>query len=349
VENPRDILSDDADNLSRRDVLTAGLGLGAAAGLASLFPGFAGIASAASSAAVPPSKQVYVEVSALSSLSYFIDHRLGMTLVGKDLGVQTQYVGPSNLDLTAMLNIIDQKIAQKVTGLLVVGFSPVLKSGIDKAIAAGIPVVTLDADVPTSNRMVFLGTGNVNVGNIGGNYLANAIGKKGKVAIVSLPGQSNLDERVAGYKQALAAYPGIQVLQVVNDNSDSTKAAAAVGAILRTHPDLAGIACVEAAGGVGAATAVKEAGKAGKVKIISMDRDDQTLQFIESGVILASTAQKTALMSYLGTLLLYYYVNHTVPIVANDIAASVLPLPSTVDTGALVITKSSAHFFYHKK
>ena len=138
------------------------------------------------------------------------------------------------------------------------------------------------------------------------------------------------------------------MLQVVNDNSDSTKAAAAVGAILRTHSDLAGIACVEAAGGVGAATAVNEAGKVGKVTIISMDRDDQTLDFVEQGVILASTAQKTALMSYLGTLMLYQYVNHPVPIVANNVAAAVTPLPSTVDTGALIIDKSNAHFFFHK-
>jgi ribose transport system substrate-binding protein len=349
VNESSDNTSDASNDVSRRDILTAGLGLGAAAGLATMFPGFAGVASAASSrAAVPPSKQVYVEVSALSSLAYFIDHRLGMTLIGKDLGVKTQYVGPSNLDLTAMLNIIDQKIAQKVSGMLVVGFSPVLKSGIDKAIAAGIPVVTLDADVPDSNRMVFLGTGNVNVGILGGSLMASAIGNKGKVAIVSLPGQSNLDERVSGYKQAFAKYPGIQVLQVVNDNSDSTKAAAAVGALLRAHPDLAGVACVEAAGGVGSATAVKEAGKVGKVQIISMDRDDQTLQFIQQGVITASTAQKTALMSYLGTLMLYYYVNHPVPIVSDNAAAAVIPLPSTVDTGALVINKANAHFFYHK-
>jgi ribose transport system substrate-binding protein len=342
-------LSAEAPEHSRRDILAAGLGLGAAAGLATMFPGLTGVASAATRAAVPPSKQVYVEVSALSSLSYFIDHRLGMTLVGKDLGVQTQYVGPSNLDLTAMLNIIDQKIAQKVSGMLVVGFDPILKSGIDKAVAAGIPVVALDADVPASNRQVFLGTGNVNVGILGGNLLATAIGKKGKVAIISRIGQSNLDERVQGYKTALAAYPGIQVVQVANDDSDSTKAASVVGSILRTHSDLAGIACVEAAGGVGSATAVKEAGKVGKVQIISMDRDDQTLNFIQQGVILASTAQKTALMSYLGTVLLYYYVNHPVPIVADNIAAAVTPLPSSVDTGALVINKANAHFFFHKK
>jgi ribose transport system substrate-binding protein len=336
-------------DLSRRDILTAGLGLGAAVGLTAFLPGLAGVASAAARSSVPLRKQVYVEVSALSSLAYFIDHRLGMTLAGRDLGVTTQYVGPSNLDLTAMLNIIDQKIAQKVSGLLVVGFDPILKSGIDKAVNAGIPVATLDADVPDSKRQIFLGTGNFNVGKLGGQLLAQAIGGKGKVAIITRIGQSNLEERVAGYKATLASYPHIQLVQVANDDSDSVKAASVVGSILRTHPDMAGIACVEAAGGVGAATAVQEAGKVGKVKIISMDRDDQTLNFIQRGVILASTAQKTALMSYLGTLILYYYANHPVPIVSNNAAAHVTPLPASVDTGTIVITKDNAHFFYHNR
>src|SRR5919199_1633898 len=186
-------------DLSRRDVLTAGLGLGTAAGLTAFLPGLAGVASAAARSSAPRHKQVYVEVSALSSLAYFIDHRLGMTLAGRDLGVTTQYVGPSNLDLTAMLNIIDQKIAQKV-------------------------------------------------------------------AIITRIGQSNLEERVAGYKATLATYPNIRLVQVANDDSDSVKAASVVGSILRTHPDMAGIACVEAAGGVGAATAGGGAGQSGKGK-----------------------------------------------------------------------------------
>ena len=41
---------------------------------------------------------------------------------------------------------------------MVVGWDPSLGVAIDKAIAAGIPVITVDADVPNSNRLAFVGT-----------------------------------------------------------------------------------------------------------------------------------------------------------------------------------------------
>jgi ribose transport system substrate-binding protein len=105
---------------------------------------------------------------------------------------------------------------------------------------------------------------------------------------------------------------------------------------------------VEAAGGVGAATAAKELGITDKFKIVSMDRDDGTLKFIEDGTIYASVAQKTALMSYLGTKLLYLYNHAPLPIVADNKASGIVPMPESVDTGTIVIDKNNAKFFYHK-
>ena len=63
--------------------------------------------------------------------------------------------------------------------------------------------------------------------------------------------------------------------------------------------------------------------------IISMDRDDGTLKFIEDGVIQASVAQKTALMSYLGTKLMYYLNHAPVPVVPDNAAANIIPMPES--------------------
>jgi ribose transport system substrate-binding protein len=210
-------------------------------------------------------------------------------------------------------------------------------------------VVTLDAEVYGSKRHTFLGTGNFNAGRVGAQLLAEAIGGAGKVALITKVGQSNLEERIAGYKAEFEEnYPDVELVQIIDDQSDSAKAADGLKAALQRTPDLAGVGCVEAAGGVGAATAVNELGLVDKVKIVSMDRDDGTLQFIEDGVITASVAQKTALMSYLGTKLLYYYNHAPVPIVANNVEAGIMPLPESVDTGTIVINKDNAHFFYHE-
>ena len=292
--------------------------------------------------------ETYVEISALVNLPYFIDHQLGLYFAGEELGVETKYVGPVDYDMTAMVNTFEQIIAEKPAGIMVVGFDPALKPVIDKAIDEGIPVLTLDAEVYDTKRLTFLGTGNYNAGRLGGEVLAEAIGGAGKVALITKPGQSNLEERLQGYQDVFAeTYPDIEVVQIIADDSDTAKAAEGVKAVLQVHPDLAGVGCVEAAGGVGSATAIKELDIKDQVKIVSMDRDDGTLEFIEEGFIHASIAQQSALMTYIGTKILYYLNHAPVPVVPDNEAAGIVPVPESVDTGVIVIDKDNAKYFYH--
>ncbi len=135
---------------------------------------------------------------ALTNLPYFIDHRVGLEFAGKVLNAKTKFVGPVEYDMTAMVNTMEQAAAENPDGMNVVGFDPALKPSIDKMVDSGLPVVTLDAEVYGSKRMTFLGTGNFNAGVVGGRLLAEKIGGKGKVALLTKVGQSNLEERIAG-------------------------------------------------------------------------------------------------------------------------------------------------------
>ncbi len=299
----------------------------------------------AQAAAKAPKDQLYIEVSALGNIDYFYDHKLGMKMVGKELGVQTEYVGPAEYDMNAMVAAFEQAIAKKPDGLVVVGFEPSLNSIVDKAVGMGIPVVTVDADLPGSKRMAFVGTGNFNAGVVGGNKLASLIGNKGKVAIMLKPGQSNLEERVAGYKSALGKFKDIEIVQMVDTQSDPVQAAQGAAALLQKYPDLAGIACVEAAGGSGAATAVREAKKVGQVKIIAMDRGNEVLDAIKEGIISASIAQQTALMPYYAVQIMYNLNNSKVAITSDNQKAGVLGIPTVVDTGAIVVDSSNWKYF----
>ncbi|MBE3131564.1 MAG: substrate-binding domain-containing protein, partial [Acidobacteria bacterium] len=159
------------------------------------------------------------------------------------------------------------------------------------------------------------------------------------------PGQSNLEERLAGYRSALSAFKDIQIVQIVDDQTDPVIAAQGAAALLQKYPDLAGIGCVDAVGGSGAATAVREAKKAGKVKIVAMDRGNEILDAIKEGVISASVAQQTALMPYYATTILYNLYNSKVAITSNNKAAGVLGIPVIIDTGAIVIDSSNYTYF----
>ncbi|MCC6314952.1 MAG: substrate-binding domain-containing protein [Thermomicrobiales bacterium] len=328
---------------SRRQVMrwaAAGAALGVGAGLTAGMP---------ARAAAQEGSGEYVEVLALITLPYFIDHKAGLDAAGQVFNVPTRFVGPPDLDLNAMITTLEQVIAQKPAGLMVVGFDAVLKPSIDKAVEAGIPTVTLDGDVAGSKRQIFIGTGNVAAGQKGAQTLIEAIGGEGKVVIVTRVGQGNLEERIIGYKQAIEATDGkVELVEVLNDDSDPNKAASVVSAALGKYPDLKGIACVEAAGGVGAATAVKEGNRVGEVVIVSMDRDDGTLNFIKEGVIHASVAQKTALMPFTAVQILHTYNSFKLPITQDDAKAGVTPLPNSVDTGSEIITKDSVDLWFHK-
>jgi ribose transport system substrate-binding protein len=261
------------------------------------------------------------------------------------MGVTTEYVGPAEYDMTAMVAAFEQAIAKKPNGIVVVGFEESLNSIINKAVDAGIPVVTVDADLPNSKRLAFVGTGNTNAGRAGAEKLAQEIGGKGKVALMTKPGQSNLEERLTGYREVLGKYPDIEIVQIADTQSDPVVAAQAAAALLQKFPDLAGIGCVEAAGGAGAATAVKEAGKAGIVKIISMDRGNDVIAMIEEGTITASVGQQTALMPYYATQILYNIANSKVEITTDNAKAGVLGIPQVIDTGSVIVDKSNAQYF----
>jgi len=345
-ESPRD----PACPQERRTFLRGTAAVGVGAGLAGALAGFATRAAAATSqAGLATSKPrrgngKYVEVSALNSLPYFYDHALGTRYAGKWLDVPTAFLGPSTYDLPAMISVMESAIAENVSGMAVVGFDPALAPTINKAVAAGIPVVTVDSDVPNSKRLAFVGTDNVYAGDLGGKYLARLLNGHGKVAIVTKIGQDNLNLRVQGYKHALAA-AGVEVVAVLNDNSSPTTAASVVSAELERTPDLAGIACVEAAGGEGAATAVKEAHKDKQVKIVSMDRDAATLHAIEEGLIQASIAQKTALMPFYAFVMCQTQNTITIPITTDNAGSGINELCPNVATGNEIITKSNVKYW----
>ncbi len=288
---------------------------------------------------------LYVEVSALGNLEYFYDHKLGMKKAGELLGVKTEYKGPADLDIQAMVSALELAIARKPGGLVVVGFDDALTPVINKAVEAGIPVVTVDADLPKSKRIAFVGTGNHNAGYQGGKKLAELIGGKGKVALLTRTGQSNLNERINGYKAALGEHPDIEIVGVKNTEADPAKATQVVSLLCQRYPDLAGIACVEAAGGAGAATAVKEAGRVGQVKIVAMDRGNAVLRYIKEGVIQATVAQQTALMPVYAVMILYQLNHLDVAVSSDNVAAGVTGVPPRVDTGVVIVDKDNCEYF----
>jgi ribose transport system substrate-binding protein len=291
------------------------------------------------------SDDLYIGVYCLGNLEYFYDHKIGLRAAGDMLGVETKYTGPADYDMTAMINAFEQAIAEKPDGIITFGAEGVLQPVIDKAVDAGIPVVTVDGDVSASRRISFVGTGSYDAGLVGGNALAKAIGEQGEVAILTEPDVELHRNRAAGYQDALAKYPGIRIVQIGDTKADPVHTIDVTKAILQSYPNLAGIGCTDAVGGGASSTAVQEAGLVGKVKIVSMDRDQQVLEKIEQGTIYGTLVQNSALMPFMALEILYNLKHAQVEVTNDNQAAGFYFAPNFIDTGVVFVDASTAKYY----
>ncbi|HTO93868.1 MAG TPA: substrate-binding domain-containing protein, partial [Bacteroidota bacterium] len=298
---------------------------------------------AAGRAAATGEQYVFIGVSVGNP--YWVDARMGLEDKARSLGVVPDFRGPTGNDPNQQVAEFEQVLARRPSGILIAPASDALRPEINRAVESGIPVVCIDTDDPLSKRYTYIGTDNYNAGLQTGELLAKAVGGKGEVALLMIPGQSNLEGRARGCRDALAKYPGITIVKTGNDQALSAEAEKVARSILQAYPDLAGFGCVDAAGGEGCAVAVKEIGKGGVVKIIAMDKNATTLQYIQQGLIDASIAQRTYTMAYLGVQLLYDLQHNNIRLVNDWRKADIIPLPSSIDTGTLVITKANVGSF----
>ena len=291
------------------------------------------------------SEDEYIYVSAMGNLEFFNAHKYGWQWAGDNLGVKASYVGPAEYDMNAMVAAFDQAIARNPKGIGVFAVEPILEPSIDKAVDAGIPVVTILGDLPNTKRLAFVGSYQYDLGYVGGLKLAEALGGEGKVAILSIPGVGMFDDRENGYRAAFEDYPGIEVVQVGDTKADTVTSVNTAKDIMQRFPDLAAFAATDSTGGIGAATAVEELDRVGEVKIVSMDRNSDVLEKIREGVVTGTVAQNDAAMAYWALLTLYTYNYNQAPLTSDNTAAGVNPGPSLVYMAVNYVDASNLDYF----
>lgn len=176
---------------------------------------------------------------------FFDVARDGCLKRAKELGnVECIYKGPIEHEPATQAQIIQDFITQKVDGLAIsVADVAAMTKSIDAAAAAGIPVITFDADAPGSKRLAYIGTNNKDFGLALGKQLLQLRPEGGKYAIVSGgPGAKNLAERVDGVREALKGSKWVEVQgSPTFCNDDSALAVQQMSDLRTATPDLAAI------------------------------------------------------------------------------------------------------------
>ena len=293
-------------------------------------------------------KEIYYLISAHTVLPYWQTAAAGFKQAATQYKVTARVVGPESYDPQAELTELQNAIAAKPAGILIsVADAAVLQPGIDAAINAGIPVITIDSDAAKSRRLYFIGTNNLEAGRLGGRRVIEKLNGKGNVVFFTISGQPNTEERLKGFKDVFASKPDIKIVDVVDIKGDARAAFDKTQELMAlTGPKkIDAFVCLESASGKPVSDAVMRSNTNDRL-VVAWDVDQDTLDGIKAGSIDSTVAQKPFTMGYIGLKALDE-IFHAPPKQLNkDFGVdSFSPYPVFVDTGTSLVDKSNVDVY----
>jgi ribose transport system substrate-binding protein len=196
----------------------------------------------------------------------------------------------ANASASKQLNDVENLVVQGVDALIVVPIDEkAILPGIRRANAGGIPVIAI-THIPNATVLTTVASeGDYANGKASGELLREKLGGKGKVAMVGVPYKLwRIDERVRGFEDAIRGSDIAIVARQASD--DQARVQDLVSGILVATPDLAGIWCTFSNQIVGAADALRMAGRKGVV-LTGIDADKSIIARIRSGWVTGTAAQ----------------------------------------------------------
>lgn len=224
--------------------------------------------------------------------------QVGAADAAKEMGpkynadVQLEIRTPNDEDATKQAEAIEALARMGAQGIAVsCSEANTVTPSIDKAVSRGVQVMCFDSDAPNSKRFAYYGTDDKSCGERTVDVLAKAMGEKGTVAILA-GNQSapNLQNRVAGAKEALKKYPNMKLNEpgVFYHVETPEKAAEAVQQAQNANPSIQGWAMI---GGWPLFTANALKWPAGSIKVVAVDALPAQLGYVKDGYVVALLAQ----------------------------------------------------------
>ncbi|WP_300627220.1 sugar ABC transporter substrate-binding protein [Pseudomonas sp.] len=210
-------------------------------------------------------------------------------------------------DTSAQIDIVNQMILAKVNAIVIApADSKALVTVLKKASDAGIKVVNidnrLDPDVLKSKKLdiPFVGPDNRKGSKLVGDYLAKQLAAGDKVGIIEgVPTTTNAQQRTAGFKDAMDA-AGMKIVSTQSGNWEIDQGQKVASAMLSEYPDLKALLAGNDNMALGAVSAVRAAGKAGKVLVVGYDNIEAIKPMLQDGRVLATADQAAAQQAVFG-------------------------------------------------
>ena len=218
--------------------------------------------------------------------------RAGVIKAEEQFNVVCDFRMPDDGTPAKQQQIVQDLLAAGIEGMAISPIDPVNMRPLLNEVAARVPLICHDSDAPESNRRCYIGTNNFDAGRQAGLLVREALPDGGSVMVfVGRMDVPNAVERVAGLRKALEG-SSIEVLDVRTDLVDRARAKQNVEDTLVTTPDIGCLVGIWAYNAPAILSAVKDAGRAGKIPIVAFDEEEDTLQGIKDGHIRATVVQQ---------------------------------------------------------
>lgn len=231
-------------------------------------------------------KQIAVIPKALTH-QFWLTVKAGAEAAGKECGVDVIWMGPDKeTQIDKQIDIIDQMMTRGVSAIVLAACDEkALIVPIERAINAGIPVITMDSGVKSDLPLSFVATDNIAGAKAAARKLAELIGNEGEVALIPfVSGAATSEMREEGFKQGLKEFPNIVLVATQYCDSNEAKAMNVTQDMLTAHPNIKGIFAANESACIGAAQALKTLGKAGQVKLVGFDAADEVAALRDGAV-----------------------------------------------------------------
>jgi simple sugar transport system substrate-binding protein len=236
----------------------------------------------------------------------------GVDQAAADMRVTVEYQAPGTFDMVAMSQLIDAAVTSKPDGLVVSIPDPdALKPSIEAAIAAGIPVISINSGSDVAEEfgvLAHIGQTEYEAGFGGGLAMADA-GGKNALCVNQEVGNVGLDLRCEGFTAAMTEAGGkVTVLAV--DLADPTGSQNRIVAAITADPSIDSILTLGPTGAAPALAALTEQNLLGKTLLATFDLSPEVLEAVRDGNMLYAIDQQQYTQGYLAVVHMTLYLEN---------------------------------------
>ncbi|HUX11771.1 MAG TPA: substrate-binding domain-containing protein [Spirochaetia bacterium] len=249
-------------------------------------------------------ESVYVVLKATGqSMEFWQIVRAGIQVAATEYDIEPKIVGPEwEKDVDKQIEILGQVIKKKPDAILLAASDyKRLVPLAEKAVKEGITIVTLDSALDSDAPVSFVATDNVAAGRKAGAEIAGLVPHGRPIAIIShIRGVATAIDREKGVRDALSDAGRSAPVGTFYSENDFDIAYRETKKLLAEYPNLGGIVALNENSAIGTGRALRDAGAAGRVKLVGFDNSQEEIEFLEDGVVQALIVQKPFNMGYLG-------------------------------------------------